>query len=656
MPNPNETILHDHPDPTWLEDAATGDVLDVNPATLTLYGCDRATFVALGPAAFRLDEPPDVGRLARGLDPSAALERHRSLAGTTRIVEHRRRPSALAGRPVVLVALRDVTALAEAISPPADASLPDRALTKALRLAKLGTWTHDLATDRVEWSDELIELFGVPRQDFQNRIEDFVAIVHPDDRGAILAAQTQLRDGAGPIHIVHRIVRPVDGETRSLRHTADLVDLDGRRLLVGMSRDVTEELALEARAAAADNLLRLAGRAAKLGGWRVDLAAERVFWTEETARIHEAVPAEAPTVQGAIAFYPPEHRPTISRAVERCLEVGTPFDEVLEIVTAKGNRRWVRAIGEAERDRHGALTGMRGAFQDISEIIAIRHESEAMAKRLAETLESISDAFFTVDRDWTVTFVNSEFLRLLRKTRDEVVGTHLWQSFPEAVGTPFEARYAEALASGEPVSFTNYYAPLDLWFAVKAYPTPEGLAVYFQDVTDQRQREDQLRISEERFRLVAEATNDVVWDWDVAGGTIWYTRNVQDVFGHPWAAARVTPEDWATKLHPDERGRIEAELAVFLAGNERTCIAEYRFQRADGTFAHVVDRASVIRDADGRPLRMIGSMLDVTESRALDERLRQAQKMEAVGHLTGGVAHDFNNLLTVIIGNAEFLT
>ena len=111
-------------------------------------------------------------------------------------------------------------------------------------------------------------------------------------------------------------------------------------------------------------------------------------------------------------------------------------------------------------------------------------ESSARAER---TLELMGDAFFSLDRSWRFTYVNREAERLLGRGREELLGRDVWECFPEAVGSPFEEQYRRAVATGEPARFEQWFAPLGRHFEVRAHPGPEGLSVYFSDVTGRRQ-------------------------------------------------------------------------------------------------------------------------------------------------------------------------
>lgn len=174
------------------------------------------------------------------------------------------------------------------------------------------------------------------------------------------------------------------------------------------------------------------------------------------------------------------------------------------------------------------------------------------------------------------------------------------------------------------------------------------------DISQRINAEAALRVSEERFRLLAQATSDAAWDLNLEQGTRWWGSGFERVFGCSAPAPDQADAHWLSSIHSDDRLQVQQSRAHAL-DSLGTWSITYRVLRSGGSLAYVEDRGLIIRNQHGRPVRMVGGITDVTQRVTLEAQLARSQRLEAVGQLTGGVVHDFNNLLTVVLGNAQVL-
>ncbi|WP_244444604.1 PAS domain-containing hybrid sensor histidine kinase/response regulator [Nitratireductor basaltis] len=265
--------------------------------------------------------------------------------------------------------------------------------------------------------------------------------------------------------------------------------------------------------------------------------------------------------------------------------------------------------------------------ETTAQVLAERRlrESEARAKGV---LDGMAEGFLLLDPGFRILDLNSEFLRQSSRSRHELLGQSYFATHPDSenseIGRFFKRSMTERVAAS--MEHRSVTVDAETWLETRVYPVEEGLAVFFRDITEQKLSEAAAHETDERYRLAIRATNDAIWDWHFATNHVLWNEALETAYGHRPETVEPTGEWWLEQIHPDDRQRIHDSIHEAIDGTAESWSDEYRFARADGTYAEVFDRGHVIRDEHGKAARMIGAMLDLTEQRRSQTALRKSEE------------------------------
>ncbi|TVR48417.1 MAG: PAS domain S-box protein [Puniceicoccaceae bacterium] len=555
-------------------------------------------------------------------------------------------------------------------------------------------------------------------------------------------------------------------------------------------RTVFDRRWIEAERSSGEALLRIAGRVARIGGWTIELPQRKLTQSEEVRAIHEIPAGKLLTVEEAINFYPQEYRAEIAGLVERCINEGLPFQVEMELVTAKGRRIPVLAIGEAVRNDAGEIIRVQGAFQDLSEVKAAEASAEAserrfrqlaesmpmivwtadpdgnigysnqrlfeitganpsenpntrwqrfvhpddldralgewtrcvreetpfdivyrlhherdneyhwfrvqaqpvrdpdgavshwfgtgidihetkcleekstqLAERLTRTFESITDGFFTLDREWRFTYVNPKLKDFLGKDCEQLVGKTLWDECPAVSGTPFDQAYRKAMAGKKTVHLEAFCAPIERWLHLRAYPSTDGLSVFLQDITQRKSDEEQMRL----LATAIGSLNDIVMitkaaPLDEPGPEIVFVNEAfERLTGY--AAAEAFGQTPRMLQGPESDSGAKRRMREALAAG-RPVREEIINYAKDGQKYLLEINLHPVRDQEGTITHFIAVERDITEERAVEETLRESEErfrtllkdiptVAIQGYRLDGGVHYWNKASETLYGYTE---
>ncbi|MEI4271813.1 SpoIIE family protein phosphatase [Klenkia sp. LSe6-5] len=288
-------------------------------------------------------------------------------------------------------------------------------------------------------------------------------------------------------------------------------DLD---LLAGLAAACSTDLQLRLERSASDthrSRLELAISASAVGTFDWDLSGDGMLWDPPLVAMFGYTPEDfTPTTASFYRRLHPDDAERVTQAITTAIDTRGEFAAEYRIVLPGGATRWVQGRGRVVGAPSGRATRFIGAAYDTTDV----HDGEARVGRL---LSAMPSGFLSLDEQWRFTVVNPAAEKLLGQSIDQLAGRTIWEAFPDTVGNEFEQAYRAAVRTQQPQTIHAYYpAPLDAWYDVLCWPTPEGLSLFFTDVTDRARSDHQARAAAERLAVQARVADLLTGDADLA--------------------------------------------------------------------------------------------------------------------------------------------
>ena len=383
--------------------------------------------------------------------------------------------------------------------------------------APIGIWKLGTDAEILDVNEQACDSLGYSREELcQMTVFDFAP---GSDLEGYINSKAQLVE-AGTV-TVEGLHQRKNGEVFPVQVIGNLMQFEGQEYNVAFVQDITERKRSEEALREKDQLLHDIGRLVKIGAWKYDPSTGKATSTDEVARIYDFEPVQDVSVEKGLSCYHGVHREKIEHAFNEVFEKGIPYDLELEIVSAKGLRKWVRTTGYPVI-KDGRVVQMQGSFQDITErrqtLDALR-ENEQLLNNI---LESMNEGLLVLGKDFKCTVFNRALGKMVELTKPDAIGKIPWESFPVLKHTPVEENIRKTMA-GEPAGNLEIQLPLPsgkmAWFrdSFSCLKNADGHIVgvvgVVSDITQQKRDEAELRSlihqlqeSEARFKALHNAS------------------------------------------------------------------------------------------------------------------------------------------------------
>ncbi|MFT3928597.1 MAG: PAS domain-containing protein [Myxococcales bacterium] len=422
---------------------------------------------------------------------------------------------------------------------------------------------------------------------------------------------------------------------------------------------ITRQKVAEEELQTSSQRLRLALDGAKLGTWHWQLKTDELVWSDLCFTMCGLKPGEPMTYERFLSLLHPDDRARVQAAVRRALEEKRDYDTEYRSIWPDGSIHWMSAKGRAFYDADGHPLSMEGVVVDITPRKEAERALSESRERFRNLAEGMPHMLWQLDANGTLIYANRGWCRYFGR---DSIALFQWSEVVHPDDLERVVNAFPAMTQGEtnlePFRLRSHDGTYR-WFTCRSVPARDEfgqlqhITGISTDVDELKRVEEALRVSQARLGTALQAAGMGTWVWEIEGDHMLWDESMTQLFGlDPAQPEPRTMQNLLSLAHPEDRPGIERAVRRALR-HEGDFEAEYRALCPNGRTLWLSAKGRMEDDTLGRPHRLFGACVDVTQHKQLEAELRQAQKMEAIGQLAGGVAHDFNNLLTVILGQAS---